>query len=74
MNFLKVVTLLNLLVIVLVLYLRILVLYTLMSFLDVLSTSGITQGCASGVSTFLSQFSFLTIYPFLGVTAEFLLG
>ena len=49
------------------------VLSILMSLLCDFYTSGITRGCASGVSAFFLRFSFLAIFHFFGVTVKFLL-
>ena len=63
-RFLKLVTWLDLLVLDLVLYLFVMVISTLMSLFGVFSTSGITLGCASGVSTFIFPTFIIGHFPF----------
>ena len=63
-RFLKLVTWLDLLVLDLVLYLFVMVISTLMSLFGVFSTSGITLGCASGVSTFIFPTFIIDHFPF----------
>ena len=70
---LNVVTWLTLLVLELVLYLCGPLMSILMSFIFGFSTSGITWGCASGVSAFFLQFSFLITFLFFFVSVKFLL-
>ena len=69
--FLKVGRWFTLLLLDLVLYLCVLVLYTMVSFFGVLSTFGITWFWASGVSAFIFSISFFGNFIFLGVTADF---
>ena len=69
---LNVVRWLTLLVLDLVLYLCGPLMSILMSFIFGFSTSGITWGCASGVSAFFLQFSFLITFHFF-VSVKFLL-
>ena len=69
--FSKVVTWLTLFVIDMVLYLCVLIIYTMMSFLCVLSNSDFTWVCASGVSALIVPIFVFGNFPLLDVTDFF---